>query len=331
MHCIALVGAVNDGRQGFAVRIGGGLSTVPRLSKNLGVFVPEAETMDVLRAILDAWKETPQVPPVPGQGAAQVHGRRLRPGAVPRAGRGALGRRLEDLAPPVARAAASTSRHPRAAAGGPDYIGFPVTAGWMNGEQMPAHRGHGRADGGDMRLTREQNFILTHIPTDARGRGRRARSTRIGFPLDVEPAAAASSIGCTGSPLCNYAVAETKLRLGEIMDHLEAAFGARGGHAADSPRRLPARLRASTGPGDIGLQGTTLRERGAAGEKQEGYEIYLRGGQAARAAIGRPVVRRVPGDQVNAHVERLLRLLDRRAARGRGLPRVHRSAAATTS
>ena len=51
------MGLERAGSPGFAVRIGGGLSTWPRLSSDLGVFVPAGEVIPVLRAIIDVWKE----------------------------------------------------------------------------------------------------------------------------------------------------------------------------------------------------------------------------------------------------------------------------------
>src|SRR5919204_3820827 len=57
INCIALVGALHDGREGFAVLAGGGLSSVPRLARDLGVFVPKEQGLDVLQALLDAWRE----------------------------------------------------------------------------------------------------------------------------------------------------------------------------------------------------------------------------------------------------------------------------------
>ena len=41
INCIALVGAIHDGVEGFGVLVGGGLSSVPRLARDLGVFVRE--------------------------------------------------------------------------------------------------------------------------------------------------------------------------------------------------------------------------------------------------------------------------------------------------
>ena len=56
--------------------------------------------------------------------------------------------------------------------------------------------------------------------------------------------------------------------------------------------------------GDIGIQATT--GRGPAGEKQQAYDILLRGGLGPQAAIGRPVARRVPSEELEAYVERLV-------------------------
>src|SRR5437762_12138826 len=57
INCIALIGVVHDGRPGLAVRVGGGLSTAPRLARDLGAFVPVPEAIEVLRAIVSVWNE----------------------------------------------------------------------------------------------------------------------------------------------------------------------------------------------------------------------------------------------------------------------------------
>src|SRR6266542_4858451 len=56
INCVALIGVIHDEREGFAMRIGGGLSTVPRIARDLGVFVPKEEAIEVMRALLDEWK-----------------------------------------------------------------------------------------------------------------------------------------------------------------------------------------------------------------------------------------------------------------------------------
>ena len=89
INCISLVGVVHDGREGFAVRVGGGLSSVPRIGRDLGVFVPKEEAVEVLGRDHRRLGGRPQLPRLAGQGAAQVHGRRQRPRGHARASRGA--------------------------------------------------------------------------------------------------------------------------------------------------------------------------------------------------------------------------------------------------
>src|SRR6187200_143525 len=55
INCISLVGAVHEGVEGFGVRVGGGLSSVPRIARDLGVFVPKEDAVEVMRVLLDAW------------------------------------------------------------------------------------------------------------------------------------------------------------------------------------------------------------------------------------------------------------------------------------
>src|ERR1043166_3527950 len=45
IHDIALVGTRQDGQDGYALWVGGGLSSVPRIGKNLGVFVSKEEAL----------------------------------------------------------------------------------------------------------------------------------------------------------------------------------------------------------------------------------------------------------------------------------------------
>src|SRR5580698_11334253 len=58
INCIALVGMVHDGREGYAVRVGGGQSSTPRLSRHLGVFIKREHAIETLRAIIDVWRSS---------------------------------------------------------------------------------------------------------------------------------------------------------------------------------------------------------------------------------------------------------------------------------
>jgi ferredoxin-nitrite reductase len=189
------------------------------------------------------------------------------------------------------------------------YIGFPVHLGQLRFEQMIRAADVAESLGGDIRLTREQNLILTGVP-EARveeivGRMR----DEAGLSLDVNPIRG-HSIGCTGEPHCNFAVGETKGKLGEIIEHLEERLGSA---AADLRLYLDGCPHAcgQHWVGDIGIQGTTLKtDQG----KEQAYDLLLRGGLGGTASVGKAVVRRVRGGDVKYYVERLLAgyLSDRR-------------------
>jgi ferredoxin-nitrite reductase len=307
INCIALVGVIHEGRQGYAVRVGGGLSSAPRISQHLGVFVPEAEALEVLRAILDAWRTDLRYRMSRARARLKFMVDDYGPEGIREATEQQLGRRLEDL-PQTPRRIGDTEHlgvHTQKDAGR-SYIGFPAYLGKMNGEQMVAVADIADSVGGDIRLTRQQNFIVGNVPNAEIDRVVREVEA-IGYPLNVNRLRG-TSLGCTGSPLCNYSVAETKTKLDEIVQHLETTIGREAEGIVVNVDGCPHAC-AQHWVADIGLQGSTLRQRDAVGHttgKIEAYEVFLRGSLGEDAAIGRPVVRRVPHTEAKYVVERLV-------------------------
>ncbi|HUY19624.1 MAG TPA: nitrite/sulfite reductase [Candidatus Binataceae bacterium] len=310
INCIALVGVRLDGRDGFAVRVGGGLSSTPRISRHLGVFVPRDEALTVLRAIIDVWRLTTEYR------LSRVKARlkfmiddygvdQFRALVEKR-----LGRELEKLAElPLPEADSDHMGVHEGRVAGTCYAGFPVHLGFASGAQMVAIADLLDSFGGDLRLTRRQNFIVTGIPR-ARLDEVTGRIGEIGFPISAN-GLHASSIACIGDPHCNFAVTPTKSKLETVVARLVAEFG-------DAVAGLKLNLDgcphacAQHWTGDIGLQGTTAR--GAAGEPLKAFDIILRGGLGRDAAIGKPLLRRVPSAAVEEHVARLFGgYLERRA------------------
>src|SRR5947209_16699660 len=155
--------------------------------------------------------------------------------------------------------------------------------------------------GGDVRITRLQNFVLAGVPeehVDAVV----AVLASIGFPLDLNPVRAAS-LACTGEPHCNFSVTETKTRADALIQSLERRFGNDVAglrlHLDGCPHAC-----AQHWIGDIGFQGTTARDD--EGRRRQAYDVFLRGGLGAGAAIARPVFRRVPTEELDAAVEGLV-------------------------
>lgn len=305
IHCIALVGSLREGRPGFGVRVGGGLSTWPRLSDDLGVWVPADEALPVLQAIVDVWRLDLKSRMSRAKARLKFMVNDLGPEAFRARVEETLGRRLEDGSVPAAPAEEHDHAgvHPQKQKG-LFYAGFPAYLGLLNGEAMLRLADLAGAHGLSIRLTRRQNFILSDIPAGKLDEVV-ASVEALGFPLDAVGLRGAS-IACTGDPFCNYTVAETKGRLQQIVEHLEAVFGQQAAGLRINLDGCPHAC-AHHWIGDIGLQGTTLRERGASGERVQGYDLFLRGGLGRDAAIGRPVLKRVPGEEVHFVIERLFR------------------------
>ena len=96
---------------------------------------------------------------------------------------------------------------------------------------------------------------------------------------------------------------ETKTRLGRLIERLETTFGPELGglrlHLDGCPHSC-----AQHWVADLGFQGTTARDE--AGARRQAYDIFVRGGLGLDAAIGRPLFRRVPTEELDAAGEGLV-------------------------
>lgn len=297
INCVSLVGAIRDGREGYGVLVGGGLSSVPRIARDLGVFVPKEDANEILGAVTSVWSEDLKYRKsrvkarlkfmVDDVGADGVLGRV----------EAKLGRTLEryELPPPVAQPSAHIGVH--AQKDGRHYIGLPVPLGLTSGDRLIAVAALVDSFGGDIRLTRQQNLIVTGV-VDVQVT--LAALDALGLPLSTNEVWA-NSIACTGEPHCNFSVGETKDRLRGLIEHLEATFGAAVG---------PLRLNLDGCPhscaqhwlGDLGFQATTGKDDD--GNRIPAYDVFVRGG---RNRIGTALFRRVASDDLDAAVEGLVR------------------------
>jgi len=259
--------------------------------------------LEVLCAIIDCWKENPRYRLSRVKARLKFMVDDYGPEEYRRMVEERLGRKLEDFpAPEPIGETDHLGVHPQKQQG-LFYIGVPVPVGWMSGDQMMQVADIAEAVGADIRLTRQQNFIVGNVP-ESKVAWVVHQLEKVGFPLHINRVFG-RSIACTGEPFCNYSVTETKTKLKEILERLEARFG---DAVADLKIHLDGCPHAcgQHWVGDIGLQGTTARETDEHGGKIQAYDIILRGGLGKKTAIGRPLLRRVPSDLVPLYVERLV-------------------------
>ena len=301
INCISLVGVLRNGEPGFSVLVGGGLSSVPRIAKDLGVFVRPDEAIPVLRAILDTWRDDLRwrVSRVKSRMKFMVDA--LGPEGVREEVERRLGYALPSFALPPIEAEPDDHLGTRTQPDGRTSLGIPVHLGLLGGSRMVALADLLEPLGAEVRITRQQNLLLADVPATAAD-GVLTALAALELPLE-QGGLRGNGIACTGEPHCNYSVTETKTRLDALIVGLEERFG------ADA---APLRLHLDGCPhacaqhwvADIGFQGTTARDD--EGRRGQAYDVYLRGALGPRAAIARPVFRRVPTGELDELVHGLV-------------------------
>lgn len=300
---VALVAQDRDGRHGFTMRVGGGMTNTPRISSDLGVWFPVEETLEVLRATTDAWQKDLRYRVSRARARIKFmvddHGVQK----VREKVEAELGRALADgTAPTPTQDADHMGIHPQRQAG-LVYIGVPVPVGRVSGTILVRLAEAIEPFGGDVRFTRQQNLVLGNVPV---GRVDEVKALLADLGLDADRGRAfARSIACTDHRFCNYSVASTKGKLDDLLERLTARFGAEQiGDLAIHVDGCPHAC-ALHWVGEIGLQGTTTRVEGS-DERVEAYDVTIGGGLGTRTALGRRLLRRVPTGEIHGVLERLV-------------------------
>jgi len=300
---VALIATVVDGRQGFGLRVGGGMANTPRISRDVGVFVPVEETVEVLEAVTNAWQRDLRYRTSRAKARIKFMMDDYGPEGMRKKIEEQLGRPLADgQVPEPTSEADHIGVHPQRQ-DGLVYVGVPVSSGRVTGTKLERIAALVDSFGGDVRFTRQQNFILGNVPVE---RLDEVKSVLAELELPVERGRAfARSIACTSHRFCNYSVAETKGKLEEILDRLSIRYGAEAiGDLAIHMDGCPHAC-AQHWIGEIGLQGTTTRVDGS-DERVEAYDVSVGGGLGKRTAIGRRLLHRVPTSDIDDVMERLV-------------------------
>jgi ferredoxin-nitrite reductase len=303
INCISLVGVLNEGREGYAVQVGGGLASVPRIARDMGVFVSKEEAVEILGATTLVWSEDLKYRMSRVKARMKFMVDDIGADGMRERVEEKLGRTLErfELPPIDAQPSAHIGVHAQKQEG-LSYIGLPVQLGLTSGDQLIAVADLVDSIGGDIRLTRQQNLIVTGVPNASLDTVL-AQLDDLGLPVTTNEIWA-NSIACTGEPHCNFSVGETKTRLQRLVEHLETTFG-------DAVSELRLHLDgcphacAQHWVGDLGFQATTGKD--ADGQRMSAYDIFVRGSLGPAPEVGRSLFRRVASEGIEPAVEGLVR------------------------
>src|SRR6476660_9269443 len=207
INCIALIGSIRDGREGFGVLVGGGLSSVPRIAQDLGSWVAKDDAITVLAAILDEWREDLRYRVSRVKSRLKFMIDDIGPAGLRARIESRLDRSFDDFTlPRLPPARNHLGVHEQA--DGRHYVGVPVHLGLISGDQMIALADLAESLEGDVRLTRQQNLVLTNVPPE-RLDDVIATLAAIGLPLDAG-ALRGDVVACTVFFFNDMAATETK-------------------------------------------------------------------------------------------------------------------------
>ncbi|HVU61023.1 MAG TPA: nitrite/sulfite reductase [Mycobacteriales bacterium] len=289
-----------DGRVGFDLWVGGGLSTNPKLAQRLGVFVPPEDAIEVWAGVTKVFREW---------GYRRSRNRARLKFLVDDWGvekfreilesEDFVGHKLENgpEAVPLPGARDHVGVHKQR--DGANYVGFAFRTGRSSGTELMALADLAERHGsGRVACTVEQKMIIFDVAdenVDALVGALEARD------LPVNPSAfRRGALACTGLEFCKLAIVETKARAIELYDELEKRlpdFDTPIQIAVNGCPNACARFQVA----DIGLKGMIV-------DDGEGFQVHLGGALGEDAGVGRKLRGlKVRADELPDYVERVLR------------------------
>lgn len=300
-----------DGRVGFNVLVGGGLSDGPRLASDIDVFVTVDQAVELTRAVAQLYGEL---------GNREHRGlcrmRYLVQELGPERFRAELATRAAFDLPTAGEALTRRYRGDHVGVHaqrqpGLVYVGLNVTVGRIAGSDLvEAARLAATYGDGDIRLTTSQNLLLTGVAEDRLDDllAEPLLQRHSPFPGPFERGA----VACTGTEFCRFAIIETKQRMAHwarLLDRQLTAEETTGPGAGDGPRgrssdgeeiirvHLSGCSASCAQPqiADIGLRGETAHRQG---RLVEAVDVGLGGSLGTDAAFIDWVAGAVPTDDI---------------------------------
>ncbi|MCQ0010314.1 nitrite/sulfite reductase [Actinomadura madurae] len=303
---IAFVGVVNEaGETGYALYVGGGLSTNPMFAQSLGVFVKPEQTSVVWHGVTSIFRD---------YGYRRLRSRARLKFLMKDWGaekfrevleKEYLGFALPDGPEPAAPLARRDHVGIRPQKDGTFYVGFAPRVGRVNGEllgvigDLAERYGSGR-----VRTTIEQKMVILDVPEE----NTEALADELAkHDLQVRPSTfRRQTMACTGIEYCKLAIVDTKQRAMDLIDELEKRLPDFDQPLTINVNGCPnacARIQVA----DIGLKGQLVVDEN--GDQVEGFQIHL-GGQLG-ASFGKKVRGlKTTSAGLTDYVERVVRKFD---------------------
>jgi ferredoxin-nitrite reductase len=308
---VALSGAVApDGTKGYNLRVGGGLSAVPRFARWIDVFVTPDEVPEVVEHVTTIFRDADENRRARGKARFKFLLDRVGPEAFREDLERRVGRPLRRGAPhaPDQRGHDHIGVTPQRG-GVSSAVGLCVPIGRLRAEQFKGVIALARAYGtGEVRLTHQQNVLIPHVPDERVDDLLAEPLVRDELRADPEPFTRGLQT-CTGKEFCGLAKVFTKERAAGIAEVLNARARA-AGHSEDLRVHFAgcSSSCAQHQIADIGIEGVLKRHDG---EMVEAMDIRIGGRLGADPRFGTVVVKKVLADDLDGKLLEILDLFDR--------------------
>jgi ferredoxin-nitrite reductase len=306
---------LEDGRLGFNLRVGGGLSDGPRMASDIDVFVRPEDAVEITRGIAQVFGELGNRE---NRWTAQMC--YLVQELGPEGFREELEERVSVALTPAGEELTKRYRgdhvgvHPQKEER-VYYVGLNVPVGRMSGEQFEEAGKLAEEYGSEVRLATDQNLVITGVREDW-------LDELLAEPLlkrySPEPGAFERGVvACTGNEFCRFAIVETKIRALEWAREMDRRVGDLGQEAIRMHFSGCSASCAQPQIGDIGFRGETAKKDDAL---DEGVDIGLGGSLGRDAAFIDWVEGARPADEVP---DALVQVFERFKEERRGGERFH--------
>ncbi len=302
---VGLVAHRFEGRVGFDMFVGGGLSTNPYMGQRLEVFVLPEQVVDACWAITSLFRDY-------GYRRSRTHARLKF--LVADWGAAKVKEVMEEkylhyrlLDGPSAPVSAAVHRDHigiHRQKDGNLYAGFPLVAGRTNADELSGIAALSRRYGrGRVRTTTQQKMIILDVPE---GRVHELVDELAAIGLQVRPSSfRRSTMACTGLEFCKLALAETKSLARTVVEELERRLPDFDDYARINLNGCPnscARFQIA----DIGFMGSMVVIDGV---ETDVFQVHLGGHLGIESRFGRKVKgARIRADRLPDFLESMLRI-----------------------
>ncbi len=295
---------------GYALRVGGGLSTEPHMAVRIPAYIQQDQAYAVCEATCRIFKEQSELRE--NRTRARIKYLFMRHGwtaeSFLQALEEKLGYKLQHLAnddpgEPVSEdvyrdhIGVTPQRH-----GSMSAVGASVLRGRLSGDQLQRLAELSETFGsGELRTTIMQNILIVNVP-NGKVQALIAALAEIDLHVEVTPFWR-GAIACTGTEFCKLAITETKgfskWLVGEMEERLPGFDQQIKLHVTGCTNSCGQHWIA-----DIGLEGKKLKKDGVS---VDAYFFCVGGAVGRNARAARPLGYRAAADEVPAAIERLLR------------------------